>query len=103
MPLWLFTLGRAIFDSGDLGVPYSRIAGFAVSLVVPLGLGLLAQRYLPRFAKLMVRILKTFSTLLLLFIIVFAIATNVYLFELFSWQVNIQHTHNLHSMLVLVF
>ncbi|XP_077289341.1 ileal sodium/bile acid cotransporter-like isoform X2 [Arctopsyche grandis] len=87
MPLWLFTLGRSIFKSGDLGVPYYRIAGFAVGLVIPLGLGLLAQRYLPRFAKLMVRILKTFSALLLLFIIVFAIVTNLYLFELFSWQI----------------
>lgn len=92
MPLWLFTLGRSIFKSGDLGVPYSRIAGFAVGLVIPLGLGLLAQRYLPRFAKLMVRILKTFSALLLLFIIVFAIVTNLYLFELFSWRVIMNST-----------
>lgn len=87
MPLWLFTLGRQIFTSANLVVPYRNIATFAVGLVIPLGLGLVAQKKLPRFAALMVRILKTFSALLLLFIIVFAIVTNLYLFELFSWQV----------------
>lgn len=88
MPLWLFTLGRTIFDKAKLTVPYAKIASFAVALIVPLGIGLLIQRYLPRLAKLLVRILKPFSTLLILFIIIFAIVTNLYLFKLFSWEVS---------------
>lgn len=87
MPLWLFTLGRTIFDKGNLRVPYWNIATFAIGLVVPLGLGLLIQRYSPRVARILVRILKPMSAILILFIVIFAIVTNLYLFELFSWQI----------------
>lgn len=90
MPLWLFTLGATIFDRGHLIVPYSRIAVFAIGLIVPLAIGLLIQRFLPSLAKLLVRILKTFSSLLIIFIIIFAIVTNLYLFKLFTWQVSIK-------------
>lgn len=89
MPLWIFTLGRIIFDRGNLVVPYARIASFAVGLIIPLGIGLLLQRYCPRLAKVLVRILKSFSSLLILFIVIFAIITNLYLFQLFTWQVGV--------------
>lgn len=88
MPLWIFTLGRTIFNRDALPVPYQRIASFAIGLIVPLFIGILIQRYLPRVAKLLVRILKTCSSLLIIFIIVFAIVTNLYLFQLFTWQVS---------------
>jgi predicted Na+-dependent transporter len=87
MPLWIFSLGQVIFDQDRLGVPYSRIAMFASGLVIPLALGFLIQKYLPRVTKFMVRILKPFSALLILFIIIFAVVTNLYLFELFTWKV----------------
>lgn len=87
MPIWIFTLGTTIFDRGDLSVPYKRIGYMAIGLIVPLTIGLLIQRYLPRLAKLLVRILKTCSSLLIIFIVIFAIVTNLYLFELFTWQV----------------
>lgn len=88
MPLWIFTLGRAIFDRGNLVIPYARIASFAFGLIIPLGIGLLLQRYCPRLAKVLARILKSFSSLLILFIVIFAIITNLYLFQLFTWQVS---------------
>lgn len=88
MPLWIFTLGKVIFDRGSLEVPYSNLATYVVALVVPLAAGLLIQRYLPRVRNILVRILKPLSILLILFIVVFAIVTNTYLFELFSWQVS---------------
>lgn len=89
MPLWLFTLGRVIFDSDDrLQVPYRKIATFAVGLVVPLGIGYLIQKYNTNLCKIMVRILKPMASILMIFIIVFAIVTNTYLFQLFSWQVS---------------
>lgn len=88
MPLWIFTLGTTIFNRESLPVPYQRIASFAIGLIVPLTIGLLIQRYLPSLAKLLVRILKTCSSLLIVFIIAFAIVTNLYLFQLFTWQVS---------------
>uniref|UniRef100_A0A182NR99 Sodium-bile acid cotransporter n=1 Tax=Anopheles dirus TaxID=7168 RepID=A0A182NR99_9DIPT len=87
MPLWIFTLGRTIFQRANLVVPYSRIAYSAVGLIVPISAGLLIQRYCPRFSRLLVRILKPMSVILILFIVIFAIVTNLYLFELFSWQI----------------
>lgn len=87
MPLWLFTLGRTIFQRAKLEVPYGRIVTTALGLVLPLSAGLLIQRYCPRFSRLLVRILKPMSVILILFIVIFAIVTNLYLFELFSWQI----------------
>lgn len=87
MPLWIFTLGRHIFERGNLGVPYSKVATFAVGLVVPLTIGYFVQKKLPRLSRLMVRMMKPFSVILIVFIIIFAIVTNLYLFKLFSWKV----------------
>lgn len=87
MPMWIFTLGKVIFDQGDLAVPYERVGSFAICLVIPLFLGLLIQRYLPRVTRILVLVLKPVSALLILFIVIFAIVTNLYLFELFSWQI----------------
>lgn len=88
IPLWVFTLGRVIFDSGNLDVPYMQITTYVLGLLIPLGMGFLIQRYLKRFAGFMKRILKGLSVSLILFIIIFAIITNLYLFELFSWRVS---------------
>jgi Sodium Bile acid symporter family. len=87
MPLWIFTLGQFIFQEGKMGVPYSRIAMFAIALVIPLGIGFFIQKNLPRVTRIMVRILKPFAAFLILFIIIFAIIVNFYLFELFTWKV----------------
>lgn len=89
MPLWLFTLGKRIFDETDLKVPYSNIASYAFGLVVPLFLGFLLQRYKKNLADVLARTLKMFAAIIILFIIVFAIVTNLYLFELFSWEVSV--------------
>ncbi|XP_038219547.1 solute carrier family 10 member 6-like [Zerene cesonia] len=87
MPAWLFSLGQVVFSNANIVVPYARIGYFVVGLLVPLGIGLAMQKFLPRIAGFMVRILKGFSTTLLLFIIIFAIVTNLYIFELFDWAI----------------
>ncbi|XP_050310297.1 P3 protein-like [Anthonomus grandis grandis] len=87
MPLWLFTLGATIFSDANIEVPYSHISTYVVALIVPLGIGYLIQRYLEKTGLFLKRILKGFSSLLILFIIIFAIVTNLYLFELFSWEI----------------
>ncbi|CAG9772272.1 unnamed protein product [Ceutorhynchus assimilis] len=87
MPLWLFTLGGTIFADANTEVPYFQISTYVMGLIFPLTLGYLIQRYLKKFGSFLKRILKGFSSILILFIIVFAIVTNLYLFELFSWQI----------------
>lgn len=87
-PVWIFTLGKTIFDRGNLKIPYGQIAGSVFSLIIPLLIGLLIQRYSPRVSRFLVRILKTCSAILILFIVIFAIVTNLYLFKLFTWEVS---------------
>ncbi|KAL1132437.1 hypothetical protein AAG570_010392 [Ranatra chinensis] len=89
IPAWTLTLGRVIFSGGSMGVPYQRITTSAVGLFVPLVIGYIIQIYFKKLADKMVRILKPFSAFLIAFIIVFAIVTNSYLFQLFTWQIAI--------------
>lgn len=51
LPLWLFTLGRMIYDGTTTKVPVHNILGSLGSMIFFLGIGLLFQRYLPRVAK----------------------------------------------------
>ncbi|XP_063369208.1 ileal sodium/bile acid cotransporter-like [Cydia amplana] len=87
MPAWLFSLGQVVFSNANIVVPYARIASFVVGLIVPMVIGLGMQRWTPKLSAFMVRILKPLSTSLLLFIIIFAIVTNLYIFSLFTWQI----------------
>lgn len=87
MPFWIFTLGRYIFAQGNLQVPYSQIGTFVVGLVIPLAIGFFTQKKLPKVSRILIRIMKPFSVILIVFIIIFAIVTNMYLFKLFSWKV----------------
>lgn len=88
MPFWIFTLGRYIFAQGNLTVPYRQIGTFVIGLIIPLIIGFVIQRKLPKVSKILVRIMKPFSIILILFIAIFAIITNLYLFKLFSWEVS---------------
>ncbi|EZA54356.1 hypothetical protein DMN91_001640 [Ooceraea biroi] len=87
MPLWIFTLGRHIFAQGKLTVPYRQIGTFVIGLIIPLVIGFFVQKKLPKVSRIMVRIMKPFSIILIAFIVVFAIVTNLYLFKLFSWKI----------------
>ncbi|KAL6448341.1 hypothetical protein ACFW04_000347 [Cataglyphis niger] len=87
MPFWIFTLGRHIFAQGQLTVPYRQIGTFVIGLVIPLVIGFVIQRKFPRVSKMLVRIMKPFSIILIIFIVIFAITTNLYLFKLFSWEI----------------
>ncbi|XP_073833245.1 ileal sodium/bile acid cotransporter-like [Musca autumnalis] len=87
MPLWIFTLGHLIFARGNMAIRYRNIATYAIALVVPLAIGLGIQKCSQRLTRILVRFLKPISTCLILFIIIFAIVTNLYMFKLFSWQI----------------
>ncbi len=87
MPAWIFTLGRVIFDDGEIVIPYAKISMYATCLVVPLCIGLLIARYLPRVSAFLVRILKPMALFFIMFILVFGVWANLYMFKLMSWKV----------------
>ena len=53
----------------------------------PDSIGLLIARYLPRVSAFMVKILKPLALFLILFILIFGIWANLYIFKLMDWQV----------------
>lgn len=87
MPLWLFLLGRQIFYRANLSVPYARVAIVAFSLLGPLCLGILIQKFFPRLAKFLVSILKMLSLIFMILIVIFGLITNLYMFQMFEWEV----------------
>merc|ERR1719322_891204 len=90
MPAWIFSLGQVIFhdeDRYDIVIPYYKIAIYCFFLVIPLSIGLLIARYLPRVSAFMVKILKPLALFLILFILIFGIWANLYIFKLMDWQV----------------
>jgi len=88
IPLWVFTLGKRIFDRAELRVPYVRISILAFGLLIPLGIGLLIQRYMPRVTKFLIRTIRPASLVIVVYIAVLGIVTNLYMSSLFTWRVN---------------
>lgn len=85
IPLWLFTLGHTILKDTDIVIPYSNIMISLISLVIPIGIGLLIQRFLPKVAARSKRILAPVCIILLIGIIVMASVANTYIFYMLSW------------------
>lgn len=89
IPCWIVLLSNYIFSMEEMPVPYSRIGYSIVLLIIPLFIGFCIQHNFPRVSKIMTRVLKPFSSCLIIFIIVFATVTNLYLFKILSWKVSI--------------
>ncbi|XP_023222731.1 ileal sodium/bile acid cotransporter-like [Centruroides sculpturatus] len=87
MPLWLFTLGRSLFVTTNVSGPFRNICVTLISMIVPLGIGLLIQKFFPRVGKFLKRILAIVSGVIIIFIVMFGIYANLYMFKLFSWKI----------------
>jgi len=90
MPAWIFSLGQVIFHSDEdraIIIPYYKICIYAFCLVIPLSIGLLIARFAPRLSKFLVRILKPLALFLIMFILIFGVWANLYIFRLMTWPV----------------
>lgn len=87
IPLWLFTLGRSLFSEIATELPITNILMYVIGMLIPLGIGLAFQRWLPRVAKFCRRILAPASVCMILFIIAFGTYANLYMFSLFTWRI----------------
>lgn len=87
MPAWLFSLGPHIFKQAKIQVPYEHVASLAVALIIPLGIGMALKKWCPRIAGPLARGLKILSSILILFIIIFAAVTNAHLFTLLTGNI----------------
>ncbi|KAL3185208.1 hypothetical protein MRX96_031082 [Rhipicephalus microplus] len=87
MPLWLFTLGRSLFQEASLRIPFRNIFTTLVSMTLPLGVGLALQRWRPKVADVCKRLLAPVSVAMIVYIVVFGTYANLYMFRLMSWRV----------------
>jgi sodium/bile acid cotransporter 3/5 len=87
MPAWIFTLGRVILDDADIVIPYAKLLMYVTCLIVPLGIGLLITRFLPKVSKFLVKVLKPLALFLIMFILIFGVWANLYMFKLMTWKV----------------
>lgn len=88
MPLWIFTLGALIFRDGNFAIPYKSIASISCTLLVPIAIGVMLQKYAPEVTKKMSKLLKPISLVLILAITVFGFAMNSYMWKLFTTKVS---------------
>ncbi|XP_036319494.1 sodium/bile acid cotransporter-like [Rhagoletis pomonella] len=87
MPLWIFTLGALIFRDGNFAIPYNTIAVISFTLVVPIAVGLMLQKYAPEVTSRISKLLKPISLLLILSIIIFGCIINSFIFKLLSIEI----------------
>ncbi|KFM59814.1 Sodium/bile acid cotransporter, partial [Stegodyphus mimosarum] len=86
IPLWLFTLGKTILEGTNIVIPYSNILISLASLTIPIGLGLLIQRYFPKVASRSKKILAPICIIMIIGIIILASVANSYMFYMLTWQ-----------------
>ncbi|CAL4210126.1 unnamed protein product [Meganyctiphanes norvegica] len=87
IPLWVLGMGPLIVDESDFVIPYTNIAVIALSAIVPCGVGVCIQKYLPRIAKIMKTLLTPFSIFNICFTLSFGIYANRYVFSILTWQI----------------
>ncbi|XP_076043814.1 ileal sodium/bile acid cotransporter-like [Oratosquilla oratoria] len=87
VPLWIFTLGRVIVGDAEFVIPYVDITVLIISLVVPCGFGLLLQRFFPKIAKFLEKLLTPMSLINILFTFTFGVYANRYVFSIFDWKI----------------
>uniref|UniRef100_T1JMS2 Uncharacterized protein n=1 Tax=Strigamia maritima TaxID=126957 RepID=T1JMS2_STRMM len=85
MPLWLFTLGRSFFD--DIHIPYFNLFTTLLSLILPVGVGILIRYFKPKWAKLAEKIVRPTTIIILIFFLTIGIYSNLFLLRLFNWQI----------------
>lgn len=70
IPLWMYTLGAYLSAGTPITLPFPDMAATLAYIIVPVALGLLCNRFLPKVAKMLAKIQKVFLPLFIIFIIV---------------------------------
>ena len=96
IPFWLYTLGQVLMKTSgtemDIKVPFTNIITSLIAIVVPLGIGLVIQRYRPKWADWLLRWTRPGVVIFIIFMFTFGVYANLYIFRLFTWQIVIAGT-----------
>lgn len=88
IPLWMFTVGRMLIQrSGShVKVPFLNICITLISIVAPVGIGVLLQYKAPGCAQKFGKFLRPIMLLFLIFLMTFGVYVNLYVFKLYTWR-----------------
>uniref|UniRef100_A0A914NB48 Uncharacterized protein n=1 Tax=Meloidogyne incognita TaxID=6306 RepID=A0A914NB48_MELIC len=91
MPLWIKLLGtrliKAVAPTLTIHIPYSKIVASLFTLIVPLFIGLIIAKYKPHWAIRARKLLRPFIISVLIVLIIFGVAINLWLFKLITWPI----------------
>ncbi|KAL3077564.1 hypothetical protein niasHS_012270 [Heterodera schachtii] len=100
MPFWINVLGsrilKSIYLSTDFAtpserrsvfIPYAKIVASLLMLVIPLLIGLTIAKYKPGMATKAKKLMRPFIIFVLVFIIIFGVSINLWLFAQITWTV----------------
>lgn len=84
MPLWIFSLGRLLFQQADIQIPYVNLLTSLLFLALSLAIGIVIQKVSPSCAKFLKRYLKTFTAIVILIVIVGGTWVSYHIFALLT-------------------
>ncbi|XP_067943383.1 sodium-dependent organic anion transporter-like [Watersipora subatra] len=82
LPTWMYTIGRYILKDSDVKLPFVNIVQTLALLIVPLAIGALIKRFLPKVTKALLYIQKPAIATTMSFIIGYGTWVNLYAFKL---------------------
>lgn len=87
LPMWLFTLGKVVYDQGNVQIPYENIFFSLLGIIVPVLIGLFLQRKFPKVAKMWLNAVKYIVFVFIVFVLTVGVYANLYIFSLLSGEV----------------
>ncbi|KAF7639898.1 hypothetical protein Mgra_00000819 [Meloidogyne graminicola] len=91
MPLWIKLLGtkliKAVAPTLMIHIPYSKIVASLFTLIFPLFIGLTIAKYKPQWATKARKLLRPFIISVLIVLVIFGVAINLWLFKLITWPI----------------
>ncbi|XP_023228834.1 sodium/bile acid cotransporter-like [Centruroides sculpturatus] len=85
--LWFFILGRELFYEGQFVFSYFKLLVSLVSLICPLGIGLLIRQFKPNLALVILKLIRPILIIMIMIAIVILLSIHQYLFLQITWKV----------------
>lgn len=85
IPMWLFTLGiHVIYRTENVTIPFLNIVTSLVGLIIPVGIGIVLQKKLPKVAECLLKLLRVLAVVFCVLVFTIGIYANLYIFRLMT-------------------
>ncbi|XP_013397631.1 ileal sodium/bile acid cotransporter-like [Lingula anatina] len=87
IPFWMFTLGQTLLHGHEVTIPFVNIVQALAYIIIPVVIGMAIKYKSDRAAKIILKVIKPFSVICIIFLFTAGIYANLYMFKLFSNKV----------------